>query len=106
MPRLRLTAAATAALLPLSACAADSAPPPAQSMPPLPGVEPDCGAEKLGAYVGQRATDAVMAAIREWRAGHPVRVLRPGSVVTMDYRPDRLNVDLDANGVIKGFRCT
>ena len=28
-------------------------------------------------------------------AGHPVRVLRPGTAVTMDLRPDRLNIRLD-----------
>jgi len=26
--------------------------------------------------------------------------------VTMDYRPDRLNVQVDEDGKIKGFTCT
>ncbi|MEJ2410098.1 MAG: I78 family peptidase inhibitor [Novosphingobium sp.] len=75
-------------------------------MPPRPSAEPACGAEQLGAYIGKQATEDVIAAIRKWRNGHPVRVLKPGSIVTMDYRLDRLIIDLDANGVIKGFRCT
>ena len=30
--------------------------------------------------------------------GRPLRVLHPGSVVTMDFRPDRLNLHLDEHG--------
>ncbi|WP_432512753.1 I78 family peptidase inhibitor [Kineococcus sp. SYSU DK001] len=29
--------------------------------------------------------------------GRAVRVIRPGTAVTLDYRPDRLNVHLDAD---------
>jgi hypothetical protein len=30
--------------------------------------------------------------------GRPVRTLRPGEAMTLDYRPDRLNISLDDNG--------
>lgn len=81
---------------------------PEESLPPAPPatMEPNCGADQLGAYIGSKATDDVIAAIRTWRGEHPIRVLKPDSMVTMDYRPDRLNIDVDGNGTIKGFRCT
>lgn len=69
-------------------------------------MEPSCGADQLGGYIGRKASDDVIAAITAWRGDKPVRVLHPDSMVTMDYRPDRLNIDLDANGIIKGLRCT
>jgi len=34
-----------------------------------------------------------------------VRVIRPGMAVTMDYVPERLNIDIDAAEVISGVRC-
>jgi hypothetical protein len=36
-------------------------------------------------------------------AGHPVRVLRPGTAMTMDYRPDRLNIHLDERDDVVGL---
>ena len=38
--------------------------------------------------------------------GPDVRYLRPNTQMTMDFRPDRLNIAIDANDVITGFRCT
>lgn len=87
----------------LSGCGAQTE----AALPPPPAAsEPGCGADQLAGYVGSPATDDVIAKIREWRGEHPIRVLKPGSMATMDYRPDRLNIDVDADGKIKGFRCT
>lgn len=49
----------------------------------------------LADYRGLPWTEARDRASAE---GRPVRVLRPGSVVTMDFRPDRLNLRLDDDG--------
>jgi hypothetical protein len=39
-------------------------------------------------------------------AGHSrIRYIAPGDVVTMDFRPDRLNVETGEDGRIKLFRC-
>lgn len=95
--------AAAAALLVLAGCMAKSAPP---RFAPSPGSEnADCGAKQLGAYVGRQATDEVIARIRQWRGDNPVRVLRPGSAMTMDYRPGRLNMFLDDKDRIEKFQC-
>ena len=37
--------------------------------------------------------------------GRALRILPPGSVMTMDHRIDRLNVDLDQKGIITRIWC-
>jgi hypothetical protein len=55
--------------------------------------EADCGAGELQHLVGMRAT-----AVEGMTAPGPVRVYRTGQPITMDLRPDRLNLELDAQG--------
>lgn len=93
----------------LTACSATTPPEPAA--PPMPSEEDiasgkTCGADQLGDYIGQPASDDVIAAIQAWRGDKAVRVLRPGSVMTMDFRPDRLNINVDKDGRITSFKCT
>jgi hypothetical protein len=87
--------------------------PPSGSAKPEPGVtrpspqpaSDECGADKLAGYLNQLPTSAAMAQIRV-AAGHDrIRTIRPGDAVTMDFRPDRLNVEIGENGRIKRFRC-
>lgn len=35
----------------------------------------------------------------------PVRVIHPDSVITEDYRPERLNIDVNDAGLIERFWC-
>jgi len=37
--------------------------------------------------------------------GRPARILPPGSMMTMDYRPDRINVELDDNDIVTRVFC-
>ena len=39
------------------------------------------------------------------KASADVRHIRPDTQVTMDYRAARLNIDIDAAGVVTGVRC-
>ena len=39
------------------------------------------------------------------RRGARVRVIEPGAAVTMDHVPNRLNVEIGADGRIKSVRC-
>lgn len=74
---------------------------------PRPDPRPDpvdpgtCGADQLQFLVGQN--EGVLAAMT-FRAG-TVRVIRPGMAVTMDYRSDRLNLELDRTGRIVRVFC-
>jgi hypothetical protein len=80
---------------------------PAAPEPAPPVVDPAnpppdaCGAAQYASLVGQPITAAGVPA-----EGPDVRYIRPNTQVTMDFRADRLNIDIDANDVITGFRCT
>lgn len=81
------------------AASVEPAPPP----PVDPAATPtgdECGAAQHAALVGKPATEAGVPP-----EGPTVRHIRPDSQVTMDFSPSRLNVDIDAAGVITGFRC-
>jgi hypothetical protein len=65
--------------------------------------EPDrnaCGAAALQGLVGQ--PEAVLASMT---LTVPVRVIRPGQAVTMDFNPSRLNFDIDERGRIARIWC-
>lgn len=78
---------------------APPAPPPAPD-PAQPAAEDTCGMAQYASLVGKPATDPGLPA-----ASGAVRHIRPDTQVTMDYRPDRLNIDIDDSDVITGFRC-
>ena len=61
----------------------------------------DCGASGLSSLIGQDRT-----ALDGMKFKGPVRVLEPGSVMTMDYRSDRLNVELNDGGKIIRLYCS
>lgn len=96
--------APAALALSLAACNGQT-PPPAEN-PPIGAIEPTCNAEQFVSYVGTPANDATIAAIQAKRGNKAIRVIKPGMAVTMDYRADRLNVDVDDTGTIKRFYCS
>lgn len=57
-----------------------------------------CGAEAFEERVGQVISDTM-----DWPEG--ARIVYPWTAITMDHRPDRLNVILDENGTIVQIRC-
>lgn len=91
----------------LVGCAGVSSPPPHESAPPPPRVEArgECGAAQVQDRVGREYSEALGAAIRAESGAAAMRVIRPGEAVTLDYRPDRLNVRLDENDVISEIGC-
>lgn len=70
--------------------------------------EPDmaCQAEKGQWAVGLIADDALVAKVLADTTSERVRVIKPGMAVTMDYRHDRVNLDVDADGRVTAVRCT
>jgi hypothetical protein len=87
----RIRPFAIASLLALSACVA---------APPPPDPENACGAAGFQGLVGQSGQIARLLVLDQ-----PVRVIPPNSAVTMDYRPERINFDLDAADRITAVRC-
>lgn len=89
MPRIALALA----LVPLlAACTMEPLPEPPR--------EGTCDAANLQDLVGQ--SSSVLAAMT-FQA--PMRVIKPGMAVTMDYREDRLNVEVNAAEIITRVYC-
>lgn len=67
---------------------------------PLPPEADACGAAGLQGLIGQEAS--VLAAMS---LPMGTRIIQPGMAVTMDYREDRLNIELDGAGKIIRVAC-
>lgn len=75
--------------------------PPAPNLPPLPDPSGDsCGAAEYASLIGQPDT-----ALERVLILRQVRVIRPGLAVTMDYRPDRINFEIDQAGKVQRISC-
>jgi Peptidase inhibitor I78 family len=84
----------------------DATPPAAMETPPmLPQDAATCEAAKAQAVVGRKADEGTVQAAMAASGAKMVRVLRPGMMVTQDYRGDRLNLQLDGKGVIASATC-
>ncbi len=69
---------------------------------PLPG----CDAQAAAAVLIGRVRSATGEAQALERSGaRSIRWIAPGEAVTMDYQPERLNVELDASGRVIRARC-
>ena len=84
--------------------------PTTQAAPPSEGTEPkpaadECGAGKLGSYLNQPAASDTLGKIRQTIGHDRIRAINPGDAVTMDFRPDRLNIEIGEDGRIKRLRC-
>ncbi|UWQ13950.1 hypothetical protein K3556_13630 [Aliiroseovarius sp. M344] len=74
------------------------------SAPPTPGPDtfaPSCGQDRFRGLVGQDA-----AILREVDLPDATRVVKPNMALTQDYRPDRLNISIDADGIIDRVWCS
>ena len=76
--------------------------------PSLNAAEPaadECGADKLARWLNVLPTETVKSEIVAAIGHARIRYIAPRDVVTMDLRPDRLNVETGVDGRIKLFRC-
>ena len=89
------------AALTLAACATTAAEPPIGERS-----GGTCRTDRLGRYIGQPANVDVAAAILRDSGARTLRWTGPGMAVTMDFRLDRINVDLEQSlSRIVGFSC-
>ena len=93
------------ALLLLAACTttAEGEPPAGGSGEPVAGR--DCNADGQQDLVGRPATAELGAEALRRSHSRTLRWIRPGDAVTMDYSPQRLNINLDAQGRVERFNC-
>ncbi|GGA81685.1 hypothetical protein GCM10011521_20020 [Arenimonas soli] len=122
MRLIRPLSLALAGLFALSACATPSQdPPPADesadgfaAAPPPPAMDEagtneeapmTCDAKAGQWAVGNVADEALVARVKADTGSDRVRVIKPGMMVTMDYREDRVNLDVDDDGKVLTVRC-
>lgn len=100
-PRAALLASTLAAMA-LSGCIPPANPP--EAAPPMSGND-QCGASRVQKYLGFVATDDLVATIQRESGAATIRRYTTGDPVTKDYRIDRLNVEVEANGRIAVLNC-
>mgnify|MGYP000530713279 CR=1 FL=1 len=64
------------------------------------GIDNTCDGERYGTLVGQDAT-----ALERVLILGQVRVIRPGMVVTQDYRPERINFEIGTDNRVTRITC-
>ena len=85
------------ALLPLLALAACVEPVPPAAPEPAPDL---CNAASMQGLVGQPST-----VLRDMMLRAGTRVINPGDAVTMDFRADRMNIEIGTGGRIEKVAC-
>ena len=90
----------------LAACTAPGGSPSTGTSPmPPPPAGTACNAQGAQFAVGKTPGGSVVEEARQRSGSYMARVLRPGQMVTMEFNAQRLNLDLNAAGVITGVRC-
>lgn len=93
-------------LLILAGCAPATPPAEGNQVPQeQPADGGSCDAAKAQSFVGEPESAEIAEQARQKSGARTVRWLRPGQIVTMEYRDDRLNLELDAEGKIIAIRC-
>lgn len=64
-----------------------------------------CDVKRLTVLVGRPASAVAAAEALQLSGARTIRWVAPGTAVTMDYRPDRLNVQLTGSKKVKRFTC-
>lgn len=64
-----------------------------------------CDAAKAQDLVGQLADGDLAARAMRLSGAASIRWLRPGQIVTMEYRADRLNIQIDDQNKVVAIRC-
>ncbi|MEL7301299.1 MAG: I78 family peptidase inhibitor [Pseudomonadota bacterium] len=99
MIRPTILSAALAASCAFAACAPMAPVEPIEAPATGAALSP-CGADALQGLVGQSREDLMRTEILG-----PVRIIRPGMAVTMDFLPARLNITLDAAERVTRVSC-
>ena len=105
MTRFPLVFACTTAVFTLAACSTPRTDTEAASATATPQVTERCDATRAQSLVGEAATDELVERARVAAGAATARTLRPDQMATLEYREDRLNLRLDASGVVASIDC-
>ncbi|MDB6048625.1 MAG: hypothetical protein JWR17_1371 [Pseudomonas sp.] len=64
-----------------------------------------CTASAAGFAVGQKASPQLLEQARIKAGAFSVRLLKPDTIVTLEYRSDRLNVNADDSSTVTRINC-
>ena len=73
------------------------------SMPPAPS--PTCREAAARFAIGRRYSPRLAEQGRRRAGARALRMIEPGRVYTMEFRSDRLNLEIDRRGRISAARC-
>lgn len=90
------------AVLAATACAAT---PDYRTGGPNPPLQMQCDAERARWAIGREASADVVEEVRGATQSQHVRVIHPGQAVTMDFRPDRVNIHVNERNAITSVTC-
>lgn len=112
MPCMRVSSLSLLALLALAGCStgsADKASPSSGSSAPV-AAQPAatggrCDSDLAAFAVGQPASSALLQQAQQRSGAQVARILRPGDIMTLEYRSERLNLNVDAQGTVARVNC-
>lgn len=90
------------AILPLAACTIATSNATADNPPATPGV---CRSEALSQFIGQPASQDLGERMLKASGARDIRWVPKGGMVTMDFRADRLTVQLDGSNRVESANC-
>lgn len=64
-----------------------------------------CDASRAQTLLGEASSSALGSRALQLTGARTIRWIRPGDAVTMDYREDRLNIELNARGRVARLAC-
>ena len=92
----------TLALLPLGACTVATSDATADDPPPMAA---PCRSEALAQFIGQPASQDLGERMLRASGARTIRWVPKGGVVTMDFSPHRLTVQLDGSNRVETANC-
>jgi hypothetical protein len=92
----------TITLLPLAACTVATSDATADSTPAAPAA---CRGEAFAQFIGQPASQALGERMLRASGAKIIRWVPKGGVVTMDFSPNRLTVQLDGSNRVETANC-
>jgi hypothetical protein len=104
---MRLNPLILLGILPLAACSHAGGSTAHASTPPPVAAEGvhECQPDKLEAFTGRLADEATVKQLVAASGARNARVVKPGMAVTMDFRQDRVTVQVDAQNRIERANC-
>ncbi|HDS1580966.1 TPA: hypothetical protein QEL15_003065 [Stenotrophomonas maltophilia] len=104
---MRLSPLILLGILPLAACSHAGSSTAAASTPPPAAAEAahECRPDTLEAFTGKPADEATVKQLVAASGARNARVVKPGMAVTMDFRQDRVTVQVDAQNRIERASC-